>query len=64
MPERWKQRFGSLHDPSATTTFFAPASYARRMTAATTSGFVLAAWTGMRSHPMLGFTTTMSPRAT
>ena len=28
---------------------------------ATTSGLVLAAWIGMRSQPMLGFTTTTSP---
>ncbi len=64
MPERWKQRLGSLHEPSATTTFFAPASKASLMTAATTSGFVLAAWMGMRSHPMFGLTTTTSPRDT
>ena len=64
MPERWKQRFGSLHEPSATTTFLAPASNASRMTAATTSGLVFAAWMGMRSQPMFGLTTTTSPRET
>jgi hypothetical protein len=51
-----------LHEASVTTTRFAPASKAIFTTVATTSGFVLAAWIGMRSQPMFGFTTTMSPR--
>ena len=44
-----------------TTTRRAPASNASFTTSATTSGFVFAAWTGIRSHPMFGFTATTSP---
>jgi hypothetical protein len=64
MPERWKQRFGSLHEASVTTTRRAPASNASLTTSATTRGFVFAAWTGIRSQPMFGFTATTSPLET
>jgi hypothetical protein len=52
---------GSLQEASVTTTFFAPASNASFTTSATTSGFVFAACTGMRSQPMFGLIATTSP---
>ena len=54
IPDRWKQRFGSLHDASVTMTFLAPASNASLTTLRHHAGFVLAACTGMRSQPMFG----------
>ena len=64
MPLRSKQLRGSLQLTSVTTTFFAPASWQSRTSAATSSGLVLAACSGARSQPMFGLITTTSPRET
>ena len=64
MPERWKQRRGSLQLTSVTMTRLAPACQHWRTTSATTSGLVLAACSGVRSQAMLGLRTTTSWRLT
>ena len=64
MPERWKQRRGSLQLTSVTITRLAPACQHCRTTSATNSGLVLAACSGVRSHAMFGLSTTTSWRLT
>src|ERR1017187_2530170 len=64
MPERWKQRRGSLQLTSVTMTRLAPACKHCRTSSATASGFVLAACSGVRSQAMLGLITTTSLRPT
>ena len=61
MPDRLKQRRGSLHELSVTMTRLAPAARHSRTSSATTCGSVLAACSGSRSQPTLGLTTTTSP---
>src|SRR3972149_12040054 len=56
------QRPGPLHVRSNTRTSFAPADRQSSARATTTSGSVLAACSGVRSHPMFGLRTTTSPR--
>src|SRR3972149_3441996 len=56
------QRLGSLHVRSNTRTSFAPADRQSSARATTTSGSVLAACSGVRSHPIFGLRTTTSPR--
>jgi hypothetical protein len=64
MPLRLKQRTGSLQLMSVTMTLPAPAATQWRTISATTSGLVFAACSGRRSQPILGLTTTTSPRET
>ena len=64
MPLRSKQASASLQLTSVTMTEPAPAALHSRTISATTSGFVVAACSGSRSHAMFGLTTTVSPRET
>src|SRR5437764_10244333 len=55
IPERWKQRLASLQLTSVTRTLFAPDCRHCRTISATTSGFVFAACSGVRSQPNVWF---------
>src|SRR5215472_10281013 len=61
MPERWKQRRGSLQLTSVTTTRLAPACQHWRTASATSSGLVLAACSGVRSQATFGDAVVVKP---
>src|SRR5512147_1017631 len=61
IPLRAKDATAELQELSLTITRLAPACQQRETKVATTSGFVVAACSGLRFHPMFGLTQTTSP---